>query len=178
MILTELVLDGINTQAAEQLFSWVKGYANILSSLGWRKMPIYLLLLFRYKNLERVHIRPTHIFNIASSVPDVPTINLAYLADKQQRLHYENQTITPITHRDTAPKQIITISNHQLQTNTTCRTSTDLNASYMNTVEQLVLHMEQLAQMEQDKKKRKYNRQQRKNQARRKQRQPTSNTTH
>ncbi|CAF2670037.1 unnamed protein product [Rotaria sp. Silwood2] len=182
MCSTIRVLDGINTQAAEQLFSWVKGYANILSSLGWRKMPIYLLLLFHYKNLERVHIRPTHIFNIASSVPNVPTINLAYLAEKQQRLHYEetikNQTITPITHRDTAPKQIITISNHQLQTNTTCRTSTDLNASYMNTVEQLVLHMEQLAQMEQDKKKRKYNRQQRKNQARRKQRQPTSNTTH
>jgi len=28
------VLDGINTQAVEQLFSWVKGYANILSTLG------------------------------------------------------------------------------------------------------------------------------------------------
>ncbi|CAF3106075.1 unnamed protein product [Rotaria sp. Silwood2] len=145
-------------------------------------MPIYLLLLFHYKNLERVHIRPTHIFNIASSVPDLPTINLAYLADKQQRLHYEetiqNETITPITPRDTAPKQIKTFSNHQLQTNTTYRTSTDLNASYMNTVEQLVLHMQELAQMEEGKEKQKYNRQQRKNQARRKQRQPTSNTTH
>jgi len=61
------VLDGINTQAVEQLFSWVKGYANILSTLGWRKLPIYLLLLFHYKNLERVRIRPTHIFNIVRS---------------------------------------------------------------------------------------------------------------
>jgi hypothetical protein len=60
------VLDGINTQAAEQLFSWVKNYASILSSLGWRKMPVYLLLLFHYKNLERVHIRPTHVFNIVN----------------------------------------------------------------------------------------------------------------
>jgi hypothetical protein len=97
------VLDGINTQAAEQLFSWVKSYANILSSLGWRKMPIYLLLLFHYKNLERVNIRPTQIFNIVScvkhvpilfdclqvsSVPRVPTISLAHMADLQQLLQY------------------------------------------------------------------------------------------
>ena len=61
-----LVLDGINTQAAEQLFSWVKNFAKILSSLGWRKMPLYLLLLFHYKNLERVNIRPSRVFNIVS----------------------------------------------------------------------------------------------------------------
>lgn len=64
------MLDGINTQAAEQLFAWIKGYANILSTLGWRKLPIYLLLLFHYKNLERVNIRPTHIFNIVSFIKD------------------------------------------------------------------------------------------------------------
>lgn len=95
------MLNGINTQAAEQLFSWVKGYANILSALGWRKMPIYLLLLFHYKNLERVNIRPTHIFNIVtplayipifieyfqiSLIPNLPTISLTYIADIQQIL--------------------------------------------------------------------------------------------
>ena len=103
-LLISLVLDGINTQAAEQLFSWVKSYANILSNLGWRKMPVYLLLLFHYKNLERVSIRPTHVFNIVSrmkgfpiliyqfqilSVPIVPTISLAHMADIQQALNYQ-----------------------------------------------------------------------------------------
>lgn len=104
LLLIWLVLDGINTQAAEQLFSWVKNYANILSSLGWRRMPIYLLLLFHYKNLERVSIRLTHIFNIVScvwnssllvdsfqvsSVPIVHTISLAHMADAQQVLLYK-----------------------------------------------------------------------------------------
>ncbi|CAF2077322.1 unnamed protein product, partial [Rotaria magnacalcarata] len=85
------MLNGINTQAAEQLFSWVKTYANILSSLGWRKMPIYLLLLFHYKNLERMSIRPTHVFNIASSVPLTPTVSLAHAADTEQVSKYKEQ---------------------------------------------------------------------------------------
>jgi len=103
LLLIWLVLDGRNTQATEQLFSWVKSYANILSSLGWRKMSIYLLLLFHYKNLERVNIRPTYIFNIVScvkhlpilfdclqvsSVPLIPKISLAHMADLQQLLQY------------------------------------------------------------------------------------------
>ncbi|CAF1536164.1 unnamed protein product, partial [Adineta steineri] len=85
-------LDNINTQAAEQLFSWVKTNSNILSTLGWRRMPIYLLLIFHYKNLERVGIRPTRIFNIISSIPNVPTISLAYMADVKQVQQHEVQT--------------------------------------------------------------------------------------
>ena len=91
-------------QAAEQLFVRVNHYANILSTLGWRKMPVYLLLLFHYKNLERVKIRPTHVFNIVScvnefaiiieyfqvsSIPKVPTISLAHMADVQELHKYE-----------------------------------------------------------------------------------------
>ena len=98
------MLNGINTQAAEQLFSWIKGYSKILSALGWRKTPIYLLLLFHYKNLERVNIRPTLIFNIVSFlkylplpihffktslIPNVPTISLAHLGDAQQNLRHK-----------------------------------------------------------------------------------------
>ncbi|CAM4779618.1 unnamed protein product [Rotaria magnacalcarata] len=83
------MLNGINTQAAEQLFSWLKNYATILSNLGWRRMPIYLLLLFHYKNLERMKIRPTQIFNIVSCIPNTPTISLAHIADVQQVRQYE-----------------------------------------------------------------------------------------
>ncbi|CAF4601037.1 unnamed protein product, partial [Rotaria socialis] len=79
------MLNGINTQAAEQLFSWLKNYANILSNLGWRRMPIYLLLLFHYKNLERMKIRPTQV----SCIPNTPTISLAHTADAQQVRQYE-----------------------------------------------------------------------------------------
>ena len=66
MNITCFFLHIILLQAAEQLFSWVKGYSKFLSALGWRKMPIYLLVLFHHKNLKRVNIRPTQVFNIAS----------------------------------------------------------------------------------------------------------------
>ena len=51
------VLDGVNTEAAEQCFSWLKGYASILSCLGWRRSPLFLLILFHNKNLERTNVR-------------------------------------------------------------------------------------------------------------------------
>ena len=67
-------------------------------------MPVYLLLPFHYKNLERVNIRPMHVFTIVNrmkdfpilscqfqvaSVPIVPTISLAHMADIQQVLNYQ-----------------------------------------------------------------------------------------
>ncbi|CAF1513157.1 unnamed protein product, partial [Adineta steineri] len=57
-------LDLINTQCAEQCFAWLKRYAAIISSLGWMRAPLYLLILFHYKNLSTCHVRPTKHFNI------------------------------------------------------------------------------------------------------------------
>jgi hypothetical protein len=59
-----LVLNGINTEAAEQLFSWLKRYSAILSCLGWQRIPLFLLILFHNKNLERTKVRPTHVFDL------------------------------------------------------------------------------------------------------------------
>jgi len=61
-----LDLNDINTQCAEQCFSWLKRYAAIISSLGWMRAPLYLLILFHYKNLSTCHVRPTTHFNIVS----------------------------------------------------------------------------------------------------------------
>lgn len=60
-------LNAINTQCAEQLFSWLKRYSAIISSLGWVKAPLYLLLLFHYKNLSTCQVRPNAHFDIVSS---------------------------------------------------------------------------------------------------------------
>ena len=62
-----IVLDNVNTEAAEQSFSWLKRYSSILSALGWRRAPIFLLLLFHMKNLTRCHIRPNKIFEIVNN---------------------------------------------------------------------------------------------------------------
>lgn len=59
-----IVLDGINTEAAEQLFSWLKQYSAILSCLGWQRIPLFLLILFHNKNLERTKVRPTCVFDL------------------------------------------------------------------------------------------------------------------
>ena len=66
-----LELDGINTEAAEQLFSWLKRYAYILSCLGWRRIPLFLLILFHNKNLERTKVRPNKVFDLVSE-PNSP----------------------------------------------------------------------------------------------------------
>lgn len=58
------MLDGVNTEAAEQLFSWLKGYASILSSIGWKRSLPFLLILFHNKNLERKNIRPNQTLDI------------------------------------------------------------------------------------------------------------------
>ncbi|CAF1429914.1 unnamed protein product [Adineta ricciae] len=75
------LLDGVNTEAAEQLFSWLKGYANILSCLGWRRSASFMLILFHNKNLERKNVRPTRTFEIISKIPQVKNICLAHVAD-------------------------------------------------------------------------------------------------
>lgn len=59
-----IVLDGINTEAAEQLFSWLKQYSAILSCLDWQRIPLFLLILFHNKNLERTKVRPTRVFDL------------------------------------------------------------------------------------------------------------------
>ena len=60
------VLDNVNTEAAEQSFSWLKKYSSIISALGWRRAPVFLLLLFHMKNLARCHVRPNRVFDIVS----------------------------------------------------------------------------------------------------------------
>ncbi len=60
------MLDNVNTEAAEQSFSWLKKYSSIISALGWRRAPVFLLLLFHMKNLERCHVRPNQVFDIVS----------------------------------------------------------------------------------------------------------------
>ncbi|CAF4273840.1 unnamed protein product [Rotaria socialis] len=71
----------VNTQAAEQLFSWLKGYATIISSLGWRRASMFLLILFHHKNLETTRTKCNAVFSIIDRVPSVPDISLMHTAD-------------------------------------------------------------------------------------------------
>lgn len=60
------VLDNVNTQAAEQTFSWIRQYAAIISNMNWLRAPVFMLLLFHSKNLAYVGRKPTDIFNVVS----------------------------------------------------------------------------------------------------------------
>ncbi|CAF3306031.1 unnamed protein product [Rotaria socialis] len=165
------MLNGINTQAAEQLFSWVKNYANILSSLGWRRMPIYLLLLFHYKNLERMSIRPTHAFNIASSVPFTPTVSLAHAADTEQVSKYKEQQkqkkAFPLTTDETSCTKLETeIGVKQQVSKQKQSKKKKFKVADMNTIQNLVKKMEELVNKEEKKEIRQRNRKERKQPAR------------
>jgi hypothetical protein len=72
-----IVLDNVNTQGAEQNFSWLKRYSCIISALGWLRAPVFLLLFFHMENLARCHVRPNRIFNIVSNkMNNWPTFNM------------------------------------------------------------------------------------------------------
>ncbi|CAF3442820.1 unnamed protein product [Rotaria socialis] len=62
------LLDEMNTEAAEQNFSWLKNYSSIITVLGWRRAPVFLLLLFHMKNLALCHVRPNRFFDIIMSM--------------------------------------------------------------------------------------------------------------
>lgn len=90
-------LIGINTQAAEQLFSWLKSYAPILSNMGYQRLHVFLLILFHMKNMERIGIPSSTqlnyvrfsrmMFNISlicfqcHLVPNVPNVSLHHAVD-------------------------------------------------------------------------------------------------
>ena len=59
-----LVLKNVNTQAAEQCFSWLRRYAAILSSMNWLRAPVYMILIFHLKNLSNVNRRPSDVFHV------------------------------------------------------------------------------------------------------------------
>ncbi|CAF3182931.1 unnamed protein product [Rotaria socialis] len=84
------LLENINTQAAEQLFSWLKGYASIISSLGWKRASMFLLIIFHHKNLIATNIKSSSVFNIVNQVPHEPTISLMHTADSISLLEASN----------------------------------------------------------------------------------------
>mgnify|MGYP006904178672 FL=1 len=61
-----LVLKDINTEAAEQTFSWLKRYANIISNMNHLRAPLFMLTLFHLKNLSRVKRSPSSVFPVVS----------------------------------------------------------------------------------------------------------------
>jgi hypothetical protein len=61
------VLDGINTEAAEQCFGWLKKYASIISSMNWLRAPVFMVILFHYKNLSHVGRKPSDIFHVVGN---------------------------------------------------------------------------------------------------------------
>ncbi|CAF3601140.1 unnamed protein product [Rotaria socialis] len=77
------LLDGVNTQAAEQTFSWLKQYAQIISNLNYLRAPLFMLVLFHLKNLSMVQKAPSFVSNVASSIPNVHGVSLCHLADNK-----------------------------------------------------------------------------------------------
>ncbi|CAF1543645.1 unnamed protein product [Adineta ricciae] len=70
------LLDNVNTEAAEQSFSWLKRYSCIISALGWLRAPVFLLLLFHMKNLARCNVRSNRIFNIVEQCQVIADVSL------------------------------------------------------------------------------------------------------
>lgn len=62
------VLKGVNTQAAEQCFSWLGRYSAILSSMNWLRAPVYMIILFHSKNLAHVNRRPSEVFRVVGNL--------------------------------------------------------------------------------------------------------------
>ena len=60
------VLDNINTEAAEQCFSWLKRYATMISSMNWMRAPVFMVIIFHLKNLSYVRRRPSDVFLVVS----------------------------------------------------------------------------------------------------------------
>jgi hypothetical protein len=95
------VLKDVNTQAAEQTFSWLKNYAHMISSMGWKRTPLFIMTLFHLKNMAAVNRPPSSVFDVvriantnqcvnrclifkAPNVPDVTGVSLCHLAEDLQ----------------------------------------------------------------------------------------------
>ena len=95
------VLKDVNTQAAEQTFSWLKNYARMISSMGWMRTPLFIMTLFHLKNLATVNRPPSSVFDVvrvcntiacvdrfllfkALKVPNVTGVSLCHLAEDLQ----------------------------------------------------------------------------------------------
>ncbi|CAF1158424.1 unnamed protein product [Adineta ricciae] len=73
------LLDNVNTQAAEQTFSWLKQYANIMSNLGYLRAPLFMLILFHSKNMSSVKKSVSSVFNVVSLCPEVSGVSLCHM---------------------------------------------------------------------------------------------------
>ncbi|CAF1049578.1 unnamed protein product [Rotaria magnacalcarata] len=58
------LLNDVKRQAAEQTFSWLKQYANIMSNMGYRHAPLFILTLFNLKNLSTMKKSPSSVFDL------------------------------------------------------------------------------------------------------------------
>ncbi|CAF2117760.1 unnamed protein product [Rotaria magnacalcarata] len=92
------LLDEVNTEAAEQNFSWLKNYSSIIAALGWRRAPVFLLLLFHMKNLALCHVRPNRVFDIVNNCVVVPDVSLPHseritqVVETNSSLHSERES--------------------------------------------------------------------------------------
>ncbi|CAF1016734.1 unnamed protein product [Adineta ricciae] len=72
------LLKDVNTEAAEQTFSWLKHYAPIISNMNHLRAPLFMLILFHLKNLSRVKRSPSFVIDIIASVPKVEDYSYPY----------------------------------------------------------------------------------------------------
>ena len=116
------VLKDVNTQAAEQTFSWLKNYAHMISSMGWMRTPLFIMTLFHLKNLSAVNRPPSSVFDVvriadtnqyvnrclifkAPNVPHVTGVSLCHLAEDLQ-LQLASSTLCPDKSVEEAPSQL------------------------------------------------------------------------
>ncbi|CAF4567428.1 unnamed protein product [Rotaria socialis] len=93
------LLTNVNTQTTEQIFSWLKDYAAIISSLGWKRASVFLLLIFHHKNLITTHAKCTSVFDIPHEIPHIPDISLMHLADEMLTSNYTTNSSKNVTSR-------------------------------------------------------------------------------
>ncbi|CAF1933987.1 unnamed protein product [Rotaria magnacalcarata] len=90
------LLNDVKRQAAEQTFSWLKQYANIMSNMGYRHAPLFILTLFNLKNLSIMKKSPSSAY----VCPEFDLVSLCHLERTQRAstttedtsLHVESTT--------------------------------------------------------------------------------------
>ncbi|CAF4209866.1 unnamed protein product [Rotaria magnacalcarata] len=90
------LLNDVKRQAAEQTFSWLKQYANIMSNMGYRHAPLFILTLFNLKNLSTMKKSPSSAY----VCPEFDLVSLCHLERTQRAstttedtsLHVESTT--------------------------------------------------------------------------------------
>ncbi|CAM4769467.1 unnamed protein product [Rotaria magnacalcarata] len=110
------LLNDVKRQAAEQTFSWLKQYANIMSNMGYRHAPLFILTLFNLKNLSIMKKSPSSAY----VCPEFDLVSLCH--------HERTQRASTTTEDTSLHVESTTTCTSYVQNNDMPKGTTDLDA--------------------------------------------------